>query len=53
MHELERLQARRAREQVPAPAVVDVDVSLPERPPADIGQTGLKRGKPKISDIRR
>ena len=28
MHELERLQANRAGEHVPAPVVVDVDVSL-------------------------
>ena len=39
LHELERLQARRAGEHVPAPAVVDVDVSLSEPPRADIGQT--------------
>jgi hypothetical protein len=30
MHELERLQARRGGEHVPAPEVVDVDVSVPE-----------------------
>ncbi len=40
MHELERLQARRAGEQVAAPAVVDVNVSLSEPPPADIGGNG-------------
>ncbi len=33
LHELERLQARRAGQHVPAPAVVDVDVSLSESPP--------------------
>ena len=36
LHELERLQARRAGEHVPAPTVVDVDVMLGEPPPADI-----------------
>ena len=30
MHELERLQAKRAGEHVPVPALVDVDVSLSE-----------------------
>ena len=41
LHELERLQARRAGEHVPAPAVVDVNVSLGEPPRADIGGNGL------------
>src|ERR1019366_3152697 len=40
LHELERLQARRAGEHVPAPVVVDVDVSVPEPAGADIGGTG-------------
>lgn len=40
LHELERLQARRAGEHVPAPVVVDVDVSVPEPPPVDIGGIG-------------
>lgn len=40
LHELERLQARRAGEHVPAPVVVDVDVSHREPPRADIGGTG-------------
>jgi len=35
------LQARRAGEHVPAPAVVDVNVSLGEPPRADIGGNGL------------
>ena len=30
MHELERLQARRAGEHVPAPAVMDVNIHLPK-----------------------
>jgi hypothetical protein len=34
LHELERLQARRAGEHIPAPVVVDVDVSVPEPPSA-------------------
>ena len=40
LHELERLQARRAGEHVPAPAVVDVDVMLVEPSGADIVGTG-------------
>lgn len=36
LHELERLQAKRAGEHVPAPAIVDVDVSLPEPAGVDI-----------------
>ncbi len=40
LHELERIQARRAGEHVPAPVVVDVNVSSPEPPPADIGGNG-------------
>ncbi|HEY6420946.1 MAG TPA: hypothetical protein VIX59_18265 [Candidatus Binataceae bacterium] len=41
LHELERLQARRTGQHVPAPAVVDVDVNLAESPRADIAKTGL------------
>jgi hypothetical protein len=41
LHELERLQAKRAGEHVPVPAVVDVNVSVPESAGADIGGTGL------------
>ncbi len=44
MHELERLQARRAGEHVPVPAIVDVDVSVPEPAGADIG--GIGNGEP-------
>ena len=40
LHDLERLQARRAGEHVRAPVVVDVDVSHGEPPRADIGGTG-------------
>ncbi len=40
-HELERLQARRAGEHVPAPAVMDVNVHLPEDARPDIGATAL------------
>lgn len=40
MHELERLQARRAGEHVPAPAVIDVNVHAPEDP-RPLGKTGL------------
>lgn len=40
LHELERLQAKRAGQHVLVPAVVDVDVSVPEPPRADIGGTG-------------
>ena len=43
LHDLERLQARRAGEHVPAPAVVDVNVDLGEPLPADVGETGLSR----------
>ena len=39
LHELQRLQAARAGEHVPAPAVVDVDVSLPESPTFDVEGT--------------
>jgi hypothetical protein len=41
LHELERLQARRAGEHVSAPEVVDVDVSLGEPPRHDIGESAL------------
>ncbi len=41
MHELERLQARRAGEHVPAPAVLDVNVHLPEDSRPDIVATAL------------
>jgi hypothetical protein len=44
LHELERSQVRRAGEHVSAPQVVDVDVSLGERPRPDIGGNGLSRG---------
>jgi hypothetical protein len=44
MHELERLQARRAGHHLPVPAVVDVDVSIAEPAGADIG--GTEKGKP-------
>lgn len=37
MHELERLQAKRAGQHVPVPAVVDVDLSVQEPAGADIG----------------
>lgn len=40
LHELERLQARRAGQFVPAPAVVDVDLNVPEPARADIGGSG-------------
>jgi hypothetical protein len=40
LHELQRLQAARAGEHVTAPAVVDVDVGLPESRRVDIGRTG-------------
>lgn len=40
-HELERLRARRAGDHVTVPEVVEVDVSLPEPPGADIGGNGL------------
>ena len=40
LHELQRLQARRAGDRVPAPAVVDVDVMLAEPSAADIVGTG-------------
>ena len=39
LHELQRLQAARTGKHVPAPAVVDVDVSLPESPTLDIEGT--------------
>jgi hypothetical protein len=38
LHELERLQANRAGQHVPVPAIVDVDVSLPDLS-FDIGRT--------------
>jgi hypothetical protein len=38
LHELERLQAKRAGQHVPVPAIVDVDVSLPDLS-VDIGRT--------------
>jgi len=41
LHDLERLQARRAGEHVPAPAVVDVNVDLGEPLSADVGEAGL------------
>ena len=40
LHELERLQAKRAGQHVPVPTVVDVNVSIPEPARADIGGTG-------------
>lgn len=39
LHELQRLQAARTGKHVPAPAVVDVDISLPESPAVDIEAT--------------
>ena len=39
LHELQRLQAKRAGEYVTAPEVVDVEVSLPEPPRTTIGPT--------------
>ena len=39
LHELQRLQAKRAREHVPAPEVVDLDVSFSEPPGTDIRRT--------------
>ncbi len=50
MHELERLQARRAGQHVPVPAVVDVDVNVPAPAGADIEETGPNKksdGDPK------
>ena len=47
LHELERLQARRAGEHVPVPVAVDVDVSLsePSRPSSETdGITGRESG---------
>ena len=44
LHELERLQAKRAGEHVPVPAVVDVDVSLPEPAGVDIEENGKTDG---------
>jgi hypothetical protein len=38
LHELERLQAKRAGQHVPLPAIVEVDVSLPDLF-VDIGRT--------------
>jgi hypothetical protein len=43
-HELERLQAKRAGNDVPVPAVVDMDISVPEPAGADIG--GIGNGEP-------
>ena len=43
LHELERLQAKRAGQHVPVPTIVDVDVSLPELS-LDIGRTGTSGG---------
>lgn len=43
LHELERLQAKRAGEHVPAPAVVDVNFHLPEDPRPDIEETVLNK----------
>jgi hypothetical protein len=40
LHELERLQAKRAGQHVPVPAIVDVDVSAPEPAGADVGGAG-------------
>ncbi len=40
LHELERLQVKRAGEHVPAPAVVDMTVHLDEEPRPDIGGNG-------------
>lgn len=40
LHELQRLQATRAGEHVPAPAVLDVDVNLPEPVSLDVGTDG-------------
>ncbi len=40
LHELQRLQARRGGEDVPVPAIMDVDVSVPESAGTDIGGTG-------------
>jgi hypothetical protein len=43
MHELERLQAKRAGQHVPVPEVVDVDVNVPE--PAGVNLKGANRGE--------
>jgi hypothetical protein len=43
LHELERLQARRAGEHVCAPEVVDVDFQIPEDPQPDIEETVLNK----------
>ena len=40
LHELERLQAKRAGEHVPAPAAVDVDLVVSEPLPGNIATTG-------------
>ncbi|MGA7870375.1 MAG: hypothetical protein WCA22_05690 [Candidatus Binatus sp.] len=40
LHELERLQARRAGQHVPVPEVVDVDVNVPAPAGIDIEETG-------------
>lgn len=40
MHELERLQAKRAGQPVPVPEVVDVDINAPE--PAEVGIGGTR-----------
>ncbi len=42
MHELERLQAKRAGAHVPVPAVVDVDVSVQQPAGDDIGGNGTR-----------
>ena len=41
MHELERLQAKRAGQYVPVPEVVDVDLKVPDPSRADIERAGL------------
>lgn len=51
MHELERLQARREGKHVSAPAVMDVNVHLPNEPRPGIGKTvavGKTNGKSAI-----
>ncbi len=47
LHELERLQAKRAGQHVPVPVIVDVDVSVPEPARADVGGAGS--GEPKAN----
>jgi hypothetical protein len=49
MHELERLQAKRAGKHVPVPAVVDVDVSVAELASADIEGTRPGRETTKVN----